>query len=564
MPLTAQNASTEINFQNLVATHVNPNTLLTSSDHHHQQRGGSGGRSGPAALKKSPPADDGEDECEEAEGEDDESGVTFDFDKLEFDSLDSLGSLRRQNGGGAGNLTSVIERIERSYANPLWMAPISEDEYDDEQPLTMLLNGGGGGESDSGAGGGGGGAAGSSSSAAPKNKKKRKRPNRGDCYESDDSLIDDSELIAEKEEHARQKKSTTKHGGFFVNAGDIVVDSGSEEEDEDEDEEGWKKKRKVMKTGNPRNDFINQHLGGSWLGYTQLLQREIDAFATLSLQHSHQDTKRLPLILEAPLEQLDVIVRTSTGMDRRPYPYIAALMNALPSFGKSKVMQTLRRLDKRNVATEYLRESAAARADFAVCLKVRLQEFFREKEEKEKDIVWNSECRLLLYKAVRANRIWVEKVNLYRQELTRIDTDVLGFHADEWVDPSKEKKVFVAGLLDLFPSDRVKMNVAKLKEEMDYGKKLYKEEEERVRLLGEREASKNGGGKSGSGKGGKSGGGKGGKSGSGSFGLSDAVAQRRKSFIEREGPRDPRTAYSIYQAAKRREMLQSDSNLPEI
>ena len=42
------------------------------------------------------------------------------------------------------------------------------------------------------------------------------------------------------------------------------------------------------------------------------------------------------------IKKKDVIVRASTGtLDRRPYSYIAALLRALPAFGKIKINTTL-------------------------------------------------------------------------------------------------------------------------------------------------------------------------------------------------------------------------------
>tara|TARA_B100000795_G_scaffold254990_1_gene226295 strand:- start:588 stop:1589 length:1002 start_codon:yes stop_codon:yes gene_type:complete len=293
VPLSSKTASLEINF----ATLVKANGGTKSNKKQIKQK---------TNKKQKISNSNSDEECEEADESEEKS---FDFDTLDFNSISDPAAVLGGHSNGSGNLTSVIERLERTYANPLWMAPMSEDEYEDEDFENLLHT-----------------EPGMASSASlvstntttmseggvpvvVPNKKKRKRKQRGDCYESDDSFIDDSELIAEKVEHVRQQQSITKHGGFFVNSGEIITNDEDNDDIEFIDDspgkgKGGRKKRKIIKTGNPRNDFITQHLGVLWNGHTQLLQQELDAFTTLAHTHMQENTRRLPQILEAPLEQL--------------------------------------------------------------------------------------------------------------------------------------------------------------------------------------------------------------------------------------------------------------------
>jgi hypothetical protein len=526
VPLSSKTTSTEINFQSLVTTHSNNNDQRTV----HQ--------SSNVTKKKSKKSnDEEEEEAEEADSaEDVKDGVTFDFDSLDFTNLEETGL----QGHGSSNMTSVIERIERSYANPLWVAPLSEDEYDNDEPLENLVGSGEPGapgnitETTTET------ATGAVATGTTKNKKKRKRFFRGiDFYDEDDDFIDDSELIAEKEEAYRQKKTTNKHSGFFVNSGEIVVD---EDSDLDSDEVPQIKKTKVpkpqkrniVKTGNARNDFIAQHLGIEWVGHTQLLQREMDTFTNLALTHMDHSSRRLPDILEQPLEQLDVVVRSSTGKKEwRPYPYIAALLRALPGFSKQNVIKTLKRLEKRSAARVLMRDFATARSEFSAYIKKRLTQQVEEDDndkqlqQENKKFKWDSKSQLLLYKTIHTMKQWIDKENLYRAELNKHDLDVLGFHADEWIDIKKEKKLLLSSLLLLWSncpkSYSVGINDKLLREHAGNGKKVYQEENRKK-----------------------------GKVKSDRSTWSKAMKQQVKSYIERKGPRNPKSSYSFFQSNRRK------------
>ena len=277
-------------------------------------------------------------------------------------------------------------------------------------------------------------------------------------------------------------------------------------------------------------------------------------------------------------------------MDRRPYSYIAALLRALPAFGKIKINTTLRRLERRSVAQDYFRELASIRADFTLhvtnILKIQKNENQNENQNEKKgtknqtkiNYSWDFKSQVLLYKVIRSLKAWVDKENSYRAELNKTDTDVLGFHADEYVDPTKEKLNLLKELLTLWNDDDQIENVNEkiLKTQQANGKKLHKEE---LKLQKKKEneqsdgtdgsnsgssnlnsstgvSSSNHSSSSSSSCSSSSSGGMGSKKGRKEKAQKaarddNALKQRIKVFIEKEGPANPKTSYSYFTMEKR-------------
>jgi len=575
VPLNPTTESTFVNFQDLLSNHPSTTTinLLHPRLKKHTKTKLPVPSSTISNIAPAAPTDEADeaDEAEEADSaeEADPAAPTFDFDNLDFDNPFST----NLQGHGSANMTSVIERIERSYANPLWMAPLSDDEYDD-QPLENLLHTGdeGTASASSASSSSASSSTSTSTTGTTKNKKKRKRFIRGvDFYDEDDSFIDDSELLAEKEEAYRQKSTSNKHSGFYVNSGQIDLDADSEVDDETVHQPrkkrtgtgtgtgtgaGAHKKRKIVKTGNARNDFISQHLGVPWNGHTALLQREMDTFTTLALDHMEHVPRRLPDVLEQPLEQLDVLVRTSTGKKEwRPSPYIAALLRALPGFGKMKVNQTLKRLEKRSVAREHMREFAAARAHFAMYVAEQLTATGGNKEDASDlpPFAWDPAGQLLLYKAVSTLKVWIEKENLYRAELNTNDTKILGHYADEYVDVKKEKKLLLSTMLLFWskgpPSSTNGMTEKVLREQVALGKKVFQEEQ---KSKSKKNKKKKSDGSSSSSSSSSSNSNNNIGAAMDSSNWSKAMKQQVHAYVDAEGPRYPKSNYWYFQLDRRK------------
>ena len=132
-------------------------------------------------------------------------------------------------------------------------------------------------------------------------------------------------------------------------------------------------------TGDRREDFIAQHLGATWVGHNSALQAELEMFVQRArpiIQNSAYGATRLPQALEGPLTHLDKIIRASTSPKhkRRPWPYVAALMDAFPGYSRTKVTKTLNRLQKLAEAQEALRLTQDAKIAIQQHLKIRVCE----------------------------------------------------------------------------------------------------------------------------------------------------------------------------------------------
>eukprot|EP00946_MAST-07B_sp_MAST-7B-sp1_P004951 g4951.t1 len=449
------------------------------------------------------------------------------YDNMPLDSV--IGSGHRHGGG----LTSVIEKIERSYANPLYFMPSSSEEDDsmesnnsdendiedddgddDDGDINLDDSGGhstGKGLSNifenvdeamaaSGNASTGGKTVGKNTMKKDGKKKKRKKSRkvRRVDYYSDDSFIDDSELLDEKERFFELQQSKTRHGGFFVNAGDILVQEDevtSTQFSSQSDMYASEHTRPGTQTGDKREDFIIQHIGRTWDGHNSELQAELEMFVQRArpiIQNcTLQATPRLPQVLEGPLTHLDKIIRESTSAKqrRRPWPYIAALMDALPGFSKTRVMKTLSRLKNYSEAQQALHLAQAAKDAIQRHLEVRLNEhdaFAPPSASADapeaagstrisKQYNWIPKTQMLLYVAVMRLRNWVAKENHYRERLEKADLDALGWHADEQVDLKKETDALLTDIVSILPDGMVEDQ--DIRSHVALGKILHEESE---------------------------------------------------------------------------------------
>ena len=180
-----------------------------------------------------------------------------------------------------------------------------------------------------------------------------------------------------------------------------------------------------VQTGDKREDFIIQHIGRTWVGHNSELQAELEMFVQRHVQsfklHTSSHTA-LPQVLEGPLTHLDKIIweSTSAKQRRRPWPYIAALMDALPGFSKTRVMKTLSRLKNYSEAQQALRLAQGAKKPFQGHLEIRLCEHdafvppsasadASGSAGKTKQYNWIPKTQMLLYVAVMRLRNWVAK-----------------------------------------------------------------------------------------------------------------------------------------------------------
>ena len=437
------------------------------------------------------------------------------YDNLPLDSVIGPG----QRGG----LSAIIEKIERSYANPLYFAPSSdgedfessvgsegdeeeeedddEDDEDDEDGDIDLEN-----EDDLKGNSLKGLSKSSDANNASNNGKKKLKGKakkkkvwtgrRGDYYyQSDDSFIDDSELVHEKEKFFEQQQSKTHHSGFFVNAGEIMMNEEDMSNaafgaiDSNNARSGSMRNVDQTESVSRRDDFIKQHLGKTWDGCTSDLKEEFDMFMNKARFAAQNDTTaaiRLPEVLEVGLSHLDTIVRSSTKARGRPPPFIAALMNIFPTYSKNKVIQTLIRIRKKAVAVEKSKMAQDAKIAIEQHLQIRLREpdaFIsssgqylnpEDNTQTKARYNWIPNTQMLLYSAMLQLKEHVAKENEYREKLTKTDIDVLGADAAKQLDLKVEEDALLTHLVGMYPAGI--MSFEELRENVELGKTVYEQD----------------------------------------------------------------------------------------